>query len=281
MNRLLRNWRLPLQAFAIAVAIVLIRVVLDKAGLERISVSPLVATIITATVFILGFLLTGVLSDYKESEKLPGDLAVSLGVIADECAVLWRHKQAAPARDCLLHVVDLVSSFKRWFCKTERTQVLSEKLSALGDHFFLLEPFTQANFIVRLKQEQTAITRMLTRIHTIRETSFVASGYTMAVIATGLVLIGLLSLKVSPWYESAFLVGVIALFLAYLILLIRDLDDPFDYGEDGTARGEEVSIKPLYDLEKRLAAQLEALGITSGESEQAAPARGEVASPSS
>ncbi len=86
-------------------------------------------------------------------------------------------------------MVDLVASFKRWFYKTERTQVLSEKISALGDHFFLLEPFTQANFIVRLKQEQTAITRMLTRMHTIRETSFAASGYTMAVIATVLVLL--------------------------------------------------------------------------------------------
>ncbi len=81
----LRSWRLPLQAFAVALVIVLVRVVLDKAGLERISVSPLVATIITATVFILGFLLSGVLSDYKESEKLPGELAVSMGVIADEC----------------------------------------------------------------------------------------------------------------------------------------------------------------------------------------------------
>jgi hypothetical protein len=268
----LRSWRLPLQAFAVALAIVLVRVVLDKAGLERISVSPLVATIITATVFILGFLLSGVLSDYKESEKLPGELAVSMGVIADECLVLWRHKQAVPARDCLLHMVDLVASFKRWFYKTERTQVLSGKISALGDHFFLLEPFTQANFIVRLKQEQTALTRMLTRMHTIRETSFAASGYTMAVIATALVLLGLLSIKIHPWYESVFLVGVIALFLAYLILLIRDLDDPFDYEEDGTARGEEVSIKPLYDLERRLTAQLEALGVASEESEQTAHA---------
>ena len=61
---------------------------MDQAGLERISVSPLVATIITANVFILGFLLTGVLSDYKESERLPGELSISMGAIADECLLL-------------------------------------------------------------------------------------------------------------------------------------------------------------------------------------------------
>jgi len=271
MVRLFRNWRLPLQALAIALVIVVARLVLDKAGLERISLSSLIATIITANVFILGFLLTGVLSDYKESEKLPGELAVSMGVIADECLILWRHKQAAPARDCLLHMADLVSSFKRWFCKTERTQSLAGKISALGDHFFLLEPFTQANFIVRLKQEQTAISRMLIRIHTIRETSFVSSVYTMAKMATILILVALLAIKIHPWYESAFLIGLISWFLSYLILLIRDLDNPFDYAEDGKARGQEVSLKPLDDLEKRLAAQLELASSPPVVSEQAAP----------
>jgi hypothetical protein len=98
---------------------------------------------------------------------------------------------------------------------------------------------------------------MLVRIHAIRETSFVASGYTTARLATGLVLIGLLSIKIDPWYESVFLIGVIAWFLSYLILLIEDLDNPFDYGQDGRPRGQEVSLKPLEDLEKRLAGQLE------------------------
>jgi len=79
----------------------------------------------------------------------------------------------------------------------------------------------------------------------------------MARLATGLVLIGLLSIKIDPWYESVFLIGVIAWFLSYLILLIEDLDNPFDYGQDGNPRGQEVSLKPLEDLEKRLAGQLE------------------------
>jgi hypothetical protein len=248
--------RLPYQALAIAAVIVAIRLVVERTGIETISVSPLVATIITANVFIIGFLLTGVISDYKESEKVPGDLAVSMGTIADECALIWRRKEAAPARDALGEVFELVKAVKGWFYKSVRSHDLLERVSGLGNHFAEMEQFTQPNFIVRLKQEQTSIARLLTRVHTIRETSFVSSGYVMAKLATVLVLSGLLAIEVDHWYESVFLVGMLAWFLSYLILLIGDLDNPFDYSPDGRPRGQEVSLKPLQDLEARLVRQI-------------------------
>jgi hypothetical protein len=243
-------------ALGVAILVICLRLIVEHTGIETISVSPLVATIITANVFIIGFLLTGVISDYKESEKVPGDLAVSLGAIADECALLWRRKEATPARDALREVLELVKATKGWFYKDVRSHDLMERVAGLGDHFAGMEPFTQPNFIVRLKQEQTSISRLLTRVHTIRETSFVSSGYIMAKLATGLVLAGLLLLEVHPWYESVFVVGVIAWFLSYVILLIADLDNPFDYSTDGRARGQEVSLKPLEDVEVRIAHQL-------------------------
>ena len=263
--RIPSGWRLPAKDVALASVISLARLILDLAGAEGISVSPLVATLITANVFILGFLLTGVLADYKESEKVPGDLSASIGAVADECAVLWRHKQAEPARECLQYLLDFTAALKNWFYRRERSADLTDRISGLGDQFFALEPFTQPNFIVRLKQEQAAISRMFIRIHTIRETSFVTSAYTIARLATMLILAGLLALKIEPWYESVFLVGVIGLFLSYLMLLIPDLDNPFDYTEDGTPSGQEVSLKPLDDVESRISrilAQASAPGNT-------------------
>ena len=79
----------------------------------------------------------------------------------------------------------------------------------------------------------------------------------MARVATLLILAGLLSLRIEPWYESVFLVGVIGLFLSYLLLLIPDLDNPFDYSETGQPSGQEISLKPLDDLQKRISGSLE------------------------
>lgn len=71
VSQVFSGWSPPAKAFAVASMIVTTRFVLDAAGLGTISLSPLMATLITADVFILGFLLTGVMADYKESENLP------------------------------------------------------------------------------------------------------------------------------------------------------------------------------------------------------------------
>jgi hypothetical protein len=101
-----------------------------------------------------------------------------------------------------------------------------------------------------LKQEQSAIRRVLIRIHSVRETSFVASGYLAAHVTTALVGLGLVLVKIDPFYESLFFVGVIGFLLTFLILLIHDLDNPFGYYEAGSS--EDVSLKPLEDVVARL-----------------------------
>jgi len=57
--------------------------------------------------------------------------------------------------------------------------------------------------------------------------------------------------KIEPFYESLFFVGVIAYLMTYLLLLIRDLDNPFGNYEQYS--GEDVSLKPLEDTTRRLA----------------------------
>ena len=104
-------------------------------------------------------------------------------------------------------------------------------------------------FIVRMKQEQTNLRRMILRLHTVRETSFVASGYTIAEITTFLVMAGRVFSKFTPFYESLFFLFVISFLLNYLLGLIKDLDNPFDYS--GNASLENVSLRPLEDLLRR------------------------------
>jgi hypothetical protein len=217
---------------------------------EIISLNPLFSGIVAANVFLIGFLLSGVLNDYKESERLPGELATSLESIYEEVALIHKNKNAQAAKDCLSHLADLVASIEKWFYKKEHTKDVMGKLSGLGNYFSELEPFTQATFIARLKQEQANIRRVMVRIHTVRETSFVSSGYMIAEMTTVLLTIGLVFSKIDPFYESLFFVGVITFLLTFLLLLIRDLDNPFGYYESDSA--EDVSLKPLEDLITRM-----------------------------
>ena len=58
--------------------------------------------------------------------------------------------------------------------------------------------------------------------------------------------------QLDPFHESLIFTGVIGYLLVFLLLLIRDLDNPFGYYERFS--GADVSLYPLENSMKRLAA---------------------------
>jgi hypothetical protein len=261
MKRYMGKSRLLLLNAAITVlAVCIVKLCVHWLGWEAISLNPLFSGIVAANVFLMGFLLSGVLADYKESERLPGELAASLETIADEAASVYETKQAAVALQLLNHLQKLSQSIKDWFFKREQTRHLMASVGEMNHYFSDLEGLTQANFIARLKQEQSNIRRMLIRIHTVRETSFIPSGYIIAEFTTLLLLVGLVLAKIDPFYESIFFVGIITFLLRFLGLLIKDLDNPFGYYEGDSV--EDVSLKPLDDLTVRITEIIEHIGAS-------------------
>jgi hypothetical protein len=233
------------------VIIVLLKLLSHQSGWEFLTLNTLFGAIISANVFLVGFLISGVLVDYKEGEKIPGELSCSLEVLTDECHIVYKNKKSKEAREFMNYIHDLTGIILKWFYKKEKTDAVLAKITGLNNHFLALEPLTQANFIVRLKNEQNNLRRQITRIHTIRETSFNPAGYAIAEIITIILCIGLIFTKIDPYYESIFFVAFVSFILIYMILLIRDLDNPFSYYEK-KKYADEVSLKPLFDLEKRI-----------------------------
>ncbi len=245
-----KRFRLFARVLVVVGVVITLKLTAHWFGWEVISLNPLFSGIIAANVFLMGFLLSGVLSDYKESERLPGELACSIEAIADEARTIHRAKQAPVAGKCFAHLLDLTHAIKEWFHKRQRTKEVMARIDGLDEFFVAFEQHTQANFIIRLKQEQSSIRRMLVRIHTVRETSFIASGYIVAETTTLLMIAGLILSKIDPFYESLFFVGVVTFLMVFLNLLIRDLDNPFGYSDAGSV--EDVSLKPLDDLIENL-----------------------------
>ncbi len=228
-------------------------------GWEFLELNTLFTAIISANVFLLGFLLAGVLSDFKESERLPGELSVGIDALADEMLSLYRSKKIPAAKEGLFYLLSFIEHLKRWFHKTERTHVVMEKIRGFNDFFLGFEPHTQANFIVRLKQEQSGLRRNVSRIDTIRDTSFVSSAYNIAEINSVLLIIGLLILDLEPFSNSLFFTAAISTLFIYMLVLIRDLDNPFGFYEG--SKYENVQIKLLLDTENRLREEVEKISM--------------------
>ena len=251
INDLRRKWHLLIKIMPLLLFAFVLKLISHQYGLEIISMNALFTSLIAATTFLIGFLITGVISDYKESEKLPGELASSMETIYDEAYIINKNKGSILTKEFLAFQGELIQSVYDWFYRKQRISNVMDRLSRMNDYFAQLESLTQATYINRMKQEQNNIRRMITRVHTIRETNFVQSAYAIVEALAVVLVISLLILKLEPFYESVFFSLTVSFMVLYMLFLIKDLDNPFDYQVYGEM-GDEVSLKPIQDLLSRV-----------------------------
>ena len=141
-------------------------------------------------------------------------------------------------------------SILAWFNNKYTTDSLFEGLGGINDFIYMLEPFSTPPSISRLRAEQNNLRKAITRVRMIRDTSFVSSAYAIAEALTIFTVLGFLLVNIEPFFESLFFIGIITYLLIYMLELIHDLDDPFEY-EEGIPRGEEASLLPIEDASRR------------------------------
>jgi len=251
-----RKWSLTIRILPLVLLITILKLGAHQFGYEFISSNPFLPSFVAATVFLIGFLLSGVLTDYKESEKLPGEIVSSMETIADEAYIIYRNKRTPAAKDFLERMLDFSKGLEQWFYKEIKTKDLLLMLRRFNDSYTELEPHVQGTFLNRMKQEQHNLRRLIIRIHSIKDTSFVPSGYAIVEGISILLIFSMLFTKLEPFFESMFFIVPMTYLLVYMIFLIKDLDNPFDYDTKGETT-DEVSIKEIHDEVKRLEDRLE------------------------
>lgn len=254
-----RDWNIALRVAPLIVATALAKIGADYIGWDTVELTPLHTGLVAGNIFLIGFLLSGTLTDYKESERIPSELAARAETIADECEILYRDTGAEAARECLAHVGAFARSLNSWLRGSSTVEAPLEAIEGFNDYFLAFQPLTQPNFIVRLKQEQALLRLLVFRVNTIKETSFVGAGYVIAWVASLLLVIALVLADFAAIGAELFLVCAITFLVTYLVLLIRDLDDPFDYDDNGRRGSAEVSLAPLDRLVRRMAEELQKL----------------------
>jgi branched-subunit amino acid transport protein AzlD len=246
--------RLALSSLPVVALVVLVKLGFELAGVHPLRPNPLLSGVVAASVFLLGFLLAGTVADYKESERLPGDIAATLETIADECLIVHQTPGSPAAAEGLVILRDIAVSIDDWVHRRGDLDAVLAKIRALNGPFLAFTPITLPGFVARLKSEQSALRRMVLRIETIRSTSFVAAGYTITELTGVLLVVGLVLSDLGRMPEALFFTGMLTLLLSYMFLLIRDLDDPFRYAK-GVEAAADVSLAPLHAVAARLAAE--------------------------
>lgn len=244
-----QKWSIAFKIMPLVFLIAVLKFLSHKFGFEVMELNALFTSLVAGTIFLIGFLISGVLSDYKECEKLPSELSATLKSLLDDTYTIYKSKNSDTALQFIEFQKSFLNSLMDWFYKKERTNSILNKISLMNDFFVELDKEgVMANYIIKMKTEQSSIRKMVLRIDTTRDTEFVSSAYAIVQVMGLLIAFGMLIIEIGTFYSSLFFTLLVTFLISYMFLLIKDLDNPFDYSAKGES-GTEISLKPVHDLE--------------------------------
>ena len=246
-----RRLRLLRRVSLIALALCGIKVVVYLLNLEVWNLSGLFASILASVVFLVSFLLSGVLTDFKESEKIPGMISAALETLSLEIQAIPAYNPKATINGSLESVFDLGLTMREWLLeKVSTPDVYVSHRRAHAEVVFAATFLSSSTLQGRLMGEMSTLLLLTNRIKVIRETSFVPLVYWMADLAAFLLCVGLVLARTSALVESLFFLFVIAFLLNFLLRVINDIDNPFSWSDQNSA--EQVCLSVLDETLNRL-----------------------------
>lgn len=249
-NKIWQKWSIAFRIIPILLLVAILKFLSHHFELEILELNALFTSLIAGTIFLIGFLVSGVLSDYKESEKLPSELSAAIKSLYDDAYTIYKSKNSQNAHQFIVYQKDFTHFLMEWFYKRETTSNMVDRISQMNEYIIAMDvEGIQPGYLIKIKNEQSNLRKMILRIDTIRETNFIGSAYAILEAMAFLIALSLIIIKIEPFYVDLFFSLLVTFLISYMFLLIKDLDNPFDYAENGES-GTEVSLKPIHNLIK-------------------------------
>jgi ABC-type multidrug transport system fused ATPase/permease subunit len=230
----LGNLELGLTTLIIVAVLVGIRALLWALGVEGMSPTALSAGIITGGIFVMGLVVAGTLSDYRDAERAPTDLASGLYSILREGESMhsvWGTPDLAELRTRLITVVTTL----RADIDDGKSRTCQAAIEDLSETFLTLdESDVPANYIVRLRAEQAGLRKSLLRVYHLQREEFLPSAYAMIVAFVSLIVVLLMFTNFDGQVESLVTVGFLSFFFLALLRLLSVISTPFKVGTERT-----------------------------------------------
>ena len=268
----MKNFRILFYVFPISVSIVLLKflvfsnIKLNNQSLSTMIESSDITIVFTGAFFVMGFLLAGIMSDFKESEKIPGEIASNLEAIQDWIFLAFKSPRTMNSD---LSKEELNKTYLKTELENGGNQILKWLNSKENDSlkiFPLVRRFNEIAYYfaergvdkeaVKGVQENTsAMRKQLTRAYIIARTSFFRPAYTLLKGILFLIVMLLFLTKFKTLTADIFVTFSLSSLFFYLYFLIIGLDNPFDSSESEN----EIDFKPIDRFLKRINNNFEGL----------------------
>jgi hypothetical protein len=182
----------------------------------------------------MGLVVAGTLSDYRDAERAPTDLAAGLYAFlreAESFEKVWGKPDLHALRERLITVVTTLRSD----INTGNTRDCQAAIEDLGESLLELEESdVPANYVVRLRSEQAGLRKSILRVYHIQREQFLPSAKAMITTIVAVILALLLVTNMGGLAESLITLGFLSFFFLYLLRLLNVIDTPFKVGQERT-----------------------------------------------
>jgi hypothetical protein len=225
---------------------------------QLIEISDL-SVVFTGAFFVMALMLTGTMSDFKESEKIPGEVSSNFEAIQDWSILAFRAPRTGsselakePLDKAYVHktISEVTQGIIDWFRSEKKDSFvvfpLLRRLNGLA--YYFAERGADKEAIKGIQENTNAMRKQISRAYAISKTSFVSAAYVLLRSIVFFVILLLLVTKFKTPTAELFASMCLSFIFIYLYHLIIGLDDPFE----AMAGDTDVELRPLERFQSRL-----------------------------
>jgi hypothetical protein len=243
-----------LEALGAVAAVLAVKSVVHFAGGEVLDLNSLFTSMIAGAIFLFGLILSGTLSDYKESDRVPAELVASLESIRAEAGATAAKNPAYDPTGALRVLTDITRGLREAVASGDYTPV-HDAISALTPVFAAMEAAgALPQYVSRIRGDQATVRRLVLRVSHVQRIDFLPSAYQLLLTTVSLVVAILVFTRIEPLYLAVVLVSFVTFLFVYMIRLLTVLETPFR--PEGESR-DDVSLFLLHEFEARVAGELQ------------------------
>ncbi len=226
VKRIFTNYRILLWALAATLIVIIAKYALHTIGFEPIEQTSLHNSMVSSVIFVIGFVLSATIADYKESERIPSEFASTVENMYEDAKEIQKNYPTFDLNLFRSNLIDVLGAFRQG-TRVNRKGARRE-ISELNITFGQMEKAgVPANFIVKLKQQQAILLKSMYRVNYIQKIRFIPSAFILVRSIVVMVIGALLLTNIDPFYGGLVLTGTIAFIMTYMLLLIQHISVPF------------------------------------------------------
>jgi hypothetical protein len=223
------KWRLLLKVLPLTALFALVKVGMHYLGWEPWAFDSLTGALFGAATFVVAFVLSGTLGDYNASEDMTVQLVNAVETIQDTNLLSATINPDYDPQPLTAGLAQILQVTVEWLSQGKPLERVEAALAQLNLQLVELQRVAGFPAVNRVQGELAKMRIMITRMHLNRSTDFLGPAYALLEIFLIGAVIALLLIGADRFSENIVVSCFLFTSFSYLLLLIRDLDNPFQY----------------------------------------------------